>query len=98
MAAKKRRIVVKVGTSTLTNTEGRSDLRNMEKLARVLADAHNLGNEILLVSSGAIAVGAHKMRLKEPPADLRMKQAAAAVGSARTCSSMINFSDTMTRL
>ena len=80
MSTKKRRIVVKVGTSTLTNNEGRSDLRNMEKLARVLADIHNLGNEVVLVSSGAIAVGAHKMGLEEPPADLRMKQAAAAVG------------------
>ena len=80
MSTKKRRIVVKVGTSTLTNAEGKSDLRNMEKLARVLADVHNLGNEVVLVSSGAIAVGAHKMRLAEPPTDLRMKQAAAAVG------------------
>lgn len=82
MSVKKRRIVVKVGTSTLTNSEGRSDLRNMEKLARVLADVNNLGNEIILVSSGAIAVGAHKMRLPEPPKELRMKQAAAAVGQS----------------
>ena len=80
MSRKKRRIVVKVGTSTLTNREGRSDLRNMEKLARVLADIHNHGNEVVLVSSGAIAVGANKMHLAEPPVDLRMKQAAAAVG------------------
>lgn len=80
MSTKKRRIVVKVGTSTLTNRDGKSDLRNMEKLARVLADVHNLGNEVVLVSSGAIAVGSNKMRLAEPPSDLRMKQAAAAVG------------------
>ena len=82
MTLKKRRIVVKVGTSTLTNEDGRSDLRNMEKLARVLSDVHNLGNEVVLVSSGAIAVGAHKMRLSEPPKELRMKQAAAAVGQS----------------
>lgn len=82
MTAKKRRIIVKVGTSTLTNEEGKSDLRNMEKLARVLADIHNLGNEVVLVSSGAIAVGANKMRLAEQPKELRMKQAAAAVGQS----------------
>ena len=80
MSVRKRRIVVKVGTTTLTNELGNSNLRNMEKLARVLADVHNLGNEVILVSSGAIAVGAHKMRLTKKPESLRMKQAAAAVG------------------
>lgn len=77
---RKRRIVVKVGTSTLTNELGNSRLREMEKLALVLSDVQNLGNQIILVSSGAIAVGANKMHLREKPADLRMKQAAAAVG------------------
>ena len=80
MSVRKRRIVVKVGTSTLTNELGNSDLRNMEKLARVLSDVHNLGNEVILVSSGAIAVGANKMHLDRKPDTLRMKQAAAAVG------------------
>ena len=80
MSVRRRRIVVKVGTSTLTNELGNSNLRNMEKLARVLSDIHNLGNEVILVSSGAIAVGANKMKMKEKPATLRMKQAAAAVG------------------
>ena len=75
-----KRIVVKVGTSSLTNELGNSNLRNMVKLARVLADIHNLGNEIILVSSGAIAVGANKMHLDGKPTELRMKQAAAAVG------------------
>lgn len=76
----KRRIVVKVGTSTLTNELGNSKLRQMEKLALVLSDVQNAGNEVILVSSGAIAVGANKMHLKEKPRSLRMKQAAAAVG------------------
>lgn len=80
MSVRRRRIVVKVGTSTLTNELGNSNLRNMEKLARVLSDIHNLGNEVILVSSGAIAVGANKMKLAEKPATLRLKQAAAAVG------------------
>lgn len=77
---RKRRIVVKVGTSTLTNELGNSKLRQMEKLALVLSDVQNAGNEVILVSSGAIAVGANKMHLKEKPKSLRMKQAAAAVG------------------
>ena len=77
---KKRRIVVKVGTSTLTNELGNSNLRIIEKLSMVLSDLHNMGNEIVLVSSGAIAVGARKMHLENKPESLRMKQAAAAVG------------------
>ncbi len=80
MGLKRRRIVVKVGTSTLTNELGHSNLRRMEKLALVLADIQNRGNEVVLVSSGAIAVGANKMRLAERPTTMRMKQAAAAVG------------------
>ena len=80
MGLKRRRIVVKVGTSTLTNELGHSNLRRMEKLALVLSDIQNMGNEVVLVSSGAIAVGANKMRLPERPTTMRMKQAAAAVG------------------
>ena len=72
--------MVKVGTSTLTNEQGKSNLRTMEKLAMTLADIQNMGNEVVLVSSGAIAVGANKMRLAERPTEMRMKQAAAAVG------------------
>ena len=80
MALKKRRIVVKVGTSSLTYENGRSNLKNLENLALVLSDIQNMGNEIVLVSSGAIAVGAQKMHLDGKPTELRMKQAAAAVG------------------
>ena len=77
---KNRRIVVKVGTSTLTNELGNSTLYTMERLAMALADVQNMGNEVILVSSGAIAVGANKMHLTERPQSVRMKQAAAAVG------------------
>ena len=76
----KERIVVKVGTSTLTNELGNSNLHQMERLAMTLADVQNMGHEVILVSSGAIAVGANKMHLKERPTSMRMKQAAAAVG------------------
>ena len=78
--SKKNRIVIKVGTSTLTNELGNSDLRTVEQLALVLADIQNMGHEVILVSSGAIAIGAQKMHLAEKPKELRMKQAAAAVG------------------
>ena len=74
------RIVVKVGTSSLTHSSGRLNLRNMERLARTLADLRGMGHEIVLVSSGAIGVGTAKMGLTERPSELRMKQAAAAVG------------------
>ncbi|MBR1477905.1 MAG: glutamate 5-kinase [Lachnospiraceae bacterium] len=80
MGIKRNRIVIKVGTSTLTNELGNSNLRRMEELCLAISDIQNMGNEVVLVSSGAIAVGANKMHLKEKPAEMRMKQAAAAVG------------------
>ena len=80
MGIRHNRIVVKVGTSTLTNELGNSNLRTFERLAMTLADIQNLGYEVILVSSGAIAIGAGKMRLPERPSTMRMKQAAAAVG------------------
>ena len=88
MSTKKNRLVIKVGTSTLTNELGNSNLRSFENLALTIADVHNMGYEVILVSSGAIAVGANKMHLKEKPTTLRMKQAAAAVGQ---CSNMFLY-------
>jgi len=79
----KKRIVVKVGTSTLTHSSGAIDLRNMEKLVRVLADLAGKGIEVVLVSSGAIAIGTAKLGLSERPKELRMKQAASAVGQCQ---------------
>ena len=75
-----KRIVVKVGTSTLTHETGRLNLHNMERLTRTLADLAGMGHEIVLVSSGAIGIGTGKMGLQSRPTELRMKQAAAAVG------------------
>ena len=83
MEHKKQRIVVKVGTSTLTHDSGDLDLRNMDHLVRTLADLNGMGHEVILVSSGAIAVGTAKMGLPERPKELRMKQAAAAVGQCQ---------------
>lgn len=74
------RIVVKVGTSTLTHPTGRMDIRHVETLCKVLSDVKNAGHEIVLVSSGAIGMGVGKLNLRERPSDMPTKQAAAAVG------------------
>ena len=74
------RIVIKVGTSTLTRENGALNLHNMDHLARTLSDLRGMGHEVILVSSGAIGVGTGKLGLSERPSELRMKQAAAAVG------------------
>ena len=93
MEQNKQRIVVKVGTSTLTHNSGALDLWSMEHLVRTLADLQGMGHEVILVSSGAIAVGTAKLGLSERPKELRMKliprkalrmrQPAAAVGQCR---------------
>jgi glutamate 5-kinase len=74
------RIVVKVGTSTLAHTTGRLNIRQAEKLAKVLSDLKNQGHEIIIVTSGAIGMGVGKLSLSERPTDIPTKQAAAAVG------------------
>lgn len=74
------RVVVKVGTSTLAHTGGRLNVRRVELLCKVLSDLKNAGNEILLVSSGAIGMGVGKLGLSGRPDDMPGKQAAAAIG------------------
>lgn len=78
--AKAKRVVVKVGTSTLTYENGHLNLRRIESLVKVLSDMKNAGREVILVTSGAIGVGAGHLGLKERPRDIGGKQAAAAVG------------------
>ena len=78
-----KRVVVKVGTSTLTYENGRLNLRRIETLVRVLSDIKNSGKELILVTSGAIGVGTGQLGLKERPKDVVGKQAAAAVGQGR---------------
>ena len=74
------RIVVKVGTSTLAHATGRLNIQRMERFCKVLSDLKNMGHEIILVSSGAIAMGFGKLNLSERPKDTPTKQASAAVG------------------
>ena len=80
IAAEAKRIVIKVGTSTLTHPSGHINIRLMEKLVKVLADIKNTDRELVLVSSGAIGVGVGKLGLRERPKTIPGKQAAAAVG------------------
>jgi len=75
-----RRIVIKVGTSTLAHKTGRLNIRRVEELVKVISDLKNMGREIVFVSSGAIGVGAGTMGLRERPRETVEKQAAAAVG------------------
>lgn len=75
-----KRIVVKVGTSTLTHDTGRLNLCRIEKLVRCLADLKNRGYDVVLVSSGAIGVGLGQLGIHERPHSTKEKQAVAAVG------------------
>ena len=75
-----KRIVVKVGTSTLTHKTGRLNIRRVEQLVKTLADLQNAGNQIMLVSSGAIGLGMSKLGMTARPTDTPTKQACAAVG------------------
>ena len=74
------RIVVKVGTSTLAHPSGKLNIRRADLLCRTLADLANAGHEVVLVTSGAIGMGAGKLMLGAKPTDITTKQAAAAVG------------------
>ena len=76
----RKRIVIKVGTSTLTYENGKLNLRRFQQLCRVISDLQNAGNEMILVSSGALGVGVGKLGIKEKPSETPKKQAIAAVG------------------
>ncbi len=80
----KKRIVIKIGSSSLMHEKtGRLNLSKIEKLVRILVDLKNSGKDIVLVSSGAIAVGRTTIGLEERPGDLSVKQACAAIGQAK---------------
>lgn len=74
------RIVIKIGTSTLTHSTGHLNIRRVEELCKIISDVKNSGHEVIMVSSGAIGMGVGKLGLISRPADIPTKQAAAAVG------------------
>lgn len=74
------KIVIKIGTSTLAYPSGHLNIRRVEELCKIISDIKNAGNQVIVVSSGAIAMGVGKLSLQERPKDIPTKQAAAAVG------------------
>ena len=74
------RIVIKIGTSTLTHATGHLNIRRVEELCKVFSDIKNAGHQVIIVSSGAIGMGIGKLGLQSKPTDIPTKQAAAAVG------------------
>lgn len=76
----KKRIVIKLGTSTLAHSTGKLNIRRMRNLVRTISDLHNSGKEIIMVSSGAVGLGTGKLGLSRKPKDTKLKQAVAAVG------------------
>lgn len=80
----KKRIVIKIGSSSLTHSEtGYLDYEKLDKLARILTNLRNMGKDVILVSSGAVAVGRKVLGLTEKNLELAKKQACAAVGQAQ---------------
>lgn len=75
-----KRLVVKIGTSSLIYPDGQLNLKTMDDLAFVLSAVRKKGREVILVSSGAIGVGLNQMHLKKRPADIAAQQAIAAIG------------------
>lgn len=80
LCASSKRIVVKVGTSTLTHANGQLNFQRMDQLARQLTDVRNSGKDVVLVSSGAVGAGLGRLGFSERPKTMPEKQAAAAVG------------------
>jgi len=78
--SEKKRIVIKLGSSTLAHKTGKLNIRRMQNLVRVIADLQNSGREIIIVSSGSVALGTGKLGLREKPKDTPTRQAVAAIG------------------
>ena len=74
------KLVIKIGTSTLTYSTGNLNIRHIEEFCKVVSDIKNSGYEVIVVSSGAVGMGMGKLSLRERPKELALKQATAAVG------------------
>ena len=90
----KKRIVIKLGSSTLTHKTGRLNLRKMDSLIKVIADLHNSGKEIIMVSSGSIALGVGKLGFKERQLIHHLNKRVHLLVSANLCICTINYSIT----
>ena len=85
-AKKSRRIIIKIGSAVLTHPTGKINIRRIESLTKAIADFTNAGREIILVSSGAVSVGAAKLGMNMPLGKVEDKKAAAAVGQTELMS------------
>ena len=83
MSLHNNRVVIKVGTSTLTYPKEKSNLNSFAKIAETLSEIQKKGYEIIVVSSGAVAIGKHKLKNERNYNNLRLKQAFVAVGQCR---------------
>jgi len=81
-----KRIVIKIGSATLTHQTGKLNLKRIENLVKAISDFSNMGKEIILVSSGAVSAGTGKLGMKTPLTKIEDKRAAAAVGQAELMS------------
>ena len=79
---KSKRIVIKIGSASLTHATGKLNLKRIENLVKTIADLTNMGKEIILVTSGAVSAGIAKLGMKPPLAKIEDRKAAAAVGQA----------------
>jgi len=77
---KAKRVVIKIGTSTIIKDSGKVNIYNLERIAKIVSDIHDQGREVVIVSSGAIGMGASKFNLQQKPQRLEDKQAMAAIG------------------
>lgn len=84
-------VVIKVGTTTITHKNGRTNLRRIQQLAYVIAELRNMGKDVVLVTSGAQGIGLGYMGFKSKPKDIRFKQAAASMGQATLVQIYKNF-------
>lgn len=84
--SERKRVVIKVGTSTLAYKTGNINLRRTKKLVQVLSDLKNSGHDVILVTSGAVGVGAASIGLAQKPREIPVKQACAAIGQSRLMS------------
>lgn len=82
MTKEKYTIIIRIEISTLVNRDGKINRRKMDRLAMVLTNLHNSGKNVLIVSSGAIVLGADKLQLQQLPENMADMQAVAAVGQA----------------
>lgn len=93
-----KRIVIKVGTSTLAHNTGNLNIRRVSKLIEVMSDLKNSGKDVIFVTSGAQGVGAAKAGLHSKPKEMPKKQACAAIGQCELCTfTTVNLQTTITR-